>query len=149
MSRRRSFFDEIRRMWERMDDMMSRIWEEPAPALPGEKGGELEVKTPDVDIMETDSELVITSDMPGLSKDDIQIKVSEDAIEVSSEVKKEEKEEEKGYIRRERVYRKFYRKLPLPVSVDAEKAKATYKNGVLEVRLPKKEEKKSFKLEIQ
>ncbi|MEM2906782.1 MAG: Hsp20/alpha crystallin family protein [Candidatus Odinarchaeota archaeon] len=149
MSRRRSFFDEIRRMWERMDDMMSRIWEEPVPALPGEKGGELEVKTPDVDIMETDSELVITSDMPGLSKDDIQIKVSEDAVEVSSEVKREEKEEDKGYIRRERVYRKFYRKLPLPVSVDAEKAKATYKNGVLEVRLPKKEEKKSFKLEIE
>ncbi len=146
---RRSFFDEIRRMWERMDEMMSRIWEEPYPALPGERAGEIEVKTPDVDIMETDSELVITTDMPGLNKDDIQIKVSEDSIEISSEVKREEKEEEKGYIRRERVYRKFYRKLPLPTAVDAEKAKASYKNGVLEVRLPKKEEKKSFTVEIQ
>ncbi len=146
---RRSFFDEIRRMWERMDELMSRIWEEPYPALPGEKTGEIEVKTPDVDIMETESELIVTSDIPGVSKDDIQIKVSEDSLEISSEVKREEKEEDKGYIRRERVYRKFYRKLSLPTPVDAEQAKASYKNGVLEIKLPKKEEKKSFKVEIQ
>lgn len=149
MSKRRSFFDEIRRMWERMEEMMPKLWEEPLLALPGDREEGLTVKTPDVDVMETDSELVITSDMPGLNKDDIQIRVTEDSVEISSEVEKDEKTEDKGYLRRERVHRKFYRKLPLPVGVVADEAKASYKNGVLEVRIPKKEEKKSFKIDVQ
>jgi HSP20 family protein len=146
MVRKRSFFDEMRRMWERMDEMMGNLWEE--PVLPDLKEKDIEVRRPDIDIIESDKELIVTSDIPGLTKEDIDLKVTEDSLEISAESKREEKEEKEGYLRRERSYRKFYRKVPLPKHVVPSEAKANYKNGVLEVRLTKKEETKSTKIDI-
>ncbi|MHA1409022.1 MAG: Hsp20/alpha crystallin family protein [Candidatus Odinarchaeia archaeon] len=146
---RRTFFDEIRRMWEQMDEMMSSLWDETGVGIPEFEEEKLGVRTPDVDIIETGDELVITCDMPGLNKEDIDLKVTEDMIEISSEVKSEDRKEEEGYLRRERSYRKFYRKIPLPKPVIPSKAKAAYNNGVLEVRLKKKEETKSIRINVE
>nr|MDO8082414.1 Hsp20/alpha crystallin family protein [Candidatus Freyarchaeota archaeon] len=102
------------------------------------------------DMKETDSEIIIEAELPGVKKEDININSTEDRVEITAEAKKEEEtEEEREYIRKERVQKKFYRSFTLPVKVYPEKSKATYKNGILELRLPKKEtrEKRSIKIE--
>jgi HSP20 family protein len=75
--------------------------------------------------------------MPGMDKSDIRINVTDgNVLEISAEKKAEAKKEEQGYIRRERMYNRYYRSIRLPVPVDKTKAKATYVNGVLEVTIP-------------
>jgi HSP20 family protein len=109
-----------------------------------------EVRSIYADIRETDSEIIIEAELPGVRKEDININATEDKVEISAETKKEgETGEEQEYIRKEREQRKFHRSFTLPTKVNPEKSKATYKNGILELRLPKKEtrEKKSIKIE--
>jgi len=77
-----------------------------------------------------------------MSKDDIDVKVTDDFITISGEKKKEEKVEKKNYYRMERSYGSFTRSLRLPTEVQTEKATAKFKDGVLEVRIPKTEEAK-------
>ena len=102
------------------------------------------------DIRETDEEIIIIAELPGVRKEDIKINATKDRVEISAEIKPEKEElEGQEYIRRERRPRKFYRSFPLPVEVEPERGKATYRNGVLELRLPKKEsrEKRPIKIE--
>ncbi len=103
------------------------------------------------DIQETDSEIIILAELPGVKKEDIYINGTENTVEISAELKteKEETEEEMKYIHREIIKKKFYRSFKLPAEIIPEKAKATYNNGILELRLPKKEgrERRSIKIE--
>jgi HSP20 family protein len=110
----------------------------------------VEARSMYADMKETDNEIIIEAELPGVKKDDININATEDSVEISAEAKTEEEtEEEHEYIRKEREQKKFYRAFTLPVKVNPEKSKATYKNGILELRLPKKEtrEKRSIKIE--
>ncbi len=127
-------FEELRRIERRLSRILSDLWEKPTITP---RSLFSEVREPFIDIQETDKELIITAEMPGVSKEDIKVNVYDNTIEISAKVKKEEKEEREGYIRRERRAGRFYRAISLPCEVDAKKAKATYKNGILEVRLPK------------
>lgn len=112
----------------------------PRLALSEPKERELiKFEIPAEDLKETDKELLATFDLPGISKEDIQLKVTEDEIEVKAEKKQELKEEKKGYFRQERSYQGFYRKSSLPQKVRPEAVTAEYKNGVLVVKMPKKE----------
>jgi len=97
------------------------------------------------DIRETDEEVIVTVELPGVSKDDIQLKATEDSIEIRVETKKLVEEKGEDFFRKERSYRGFYRRITLPCKVIPEKAKAKYENGILEVRLPKVEAKKKEK----
>ena len=110
-----------------------------------------EVRTIYADMQETDNEIIIVAELPGVKKEDININATEDTVEISAEVKteKEETEKEMEYIHREIIPKKFHRSFKLPVEIIPERAKATYKNGILELRLPKKEsrEKRSIKIE--
>jgi HSP20 family protein len=136
-------FEELRRMQERM----SRIFNELEPvfgerlALPGERGWlrpyEPYTLEPFADVRETDKEVIVTVDLPGVDKKDINIEVQGDVLEISAEKKVEAEEERKGYIKRERAYSRFYKSVRLPTEVDETKAEATLNNGVLEIRLPK------------
>ncbi len=149
-------FEEIRRLERKMNRLFEELWmERPLrAALPGarelapmeERFG---VREPFADVVETDKEVKVAVEIPGVDKKDIKIKTTENSIEISAETKREEKEEKKGYIRRERSYGKFYRAMTLPVKVDAAKAKASYKNGVLEVTLPKTEEEKKTEIKVE
>lgn len=87
--------------------------------------------------------------MPGLEKQDIKINVTEDTLEIATETKHEEKKEEKGYIYRERRSGSYYRAISLPSPVDPDTSKASYENGVLEIKMPKTEVKKKTPLKIE
>ncbi len=87
--------------------------------------------------------------MPGLEKQDIKINLIEDRLEISAETKREEEKKEKGYVYRERRAGSYYRAISLPSPVDPDNAKASYKNGVLEIKMPKTELKKKKPVKIE
>jgi HSP20 family protein len=93
--------------------------------------------SPPVDIYETDDALVLKAELPGFSKDDINIEMKEHTLVIKGERKREDELKEGSYHRTERVYGAFQRSFLLPTTVDQEKVKASYKDGVLELRLPK------------
>ena len=103
---------------------------------------------PAVDISETENDISIRADIPGMSKDDIKVIVHENVLTLKGERRSEKTEEKTNYYRSERVYGSFYRSFSLPSMVNAGKIKANYVNGVLEVSLPKVEEAKPKEIAI-
>ena len=105
---------------------------------------------PAADIVEHDKAVEIRLDMPGVAPEAIEVKLEGEVLTVSAEKKDEKKTESKGWIRQERAWGKFTRSFTLPTTIDASKPEATYKNGVLVVTLPKKDEvlPKSFKVKV-
>jgi len=92
---------------------------------------------PRVDMAESDNEIQITAELPGVDKDNIDVSVSQDRLTIRGEKNKEKEIQEKGYYRLERSYGSFQRNLSLPCEVESDKVNASFKNGVLTVRLPK------------
>ncbi len=111
-------------------------------SLPSEGG----FRTPVADFWETDNEVVATLELPGVDKKDIEINTDKGSLEIKVEKKKEEKDKKHG--RYMSNYTGFYRRLPLSDNVEPDKTKATYNNGILEVRIPKKDEAKKEKKRI-
>jgi HSP20 family protein len=100
--------------------------------------GALSTRTPPVDIIDSDKEIIVNAELPGIPKENVDINVTERAIEISAEAEVVKEEKEEGYHYRERSYNRIHRVLPLPSEVIANKAEANLRNGVLEVRIPKK-----------
>jgi HSP20 family protein len=92
---------------------------------------------PSTDVTETEKNVDVSVELPGMTEKDIDISLSSDAMTIRGEKKIEHEEERKGVYMSERSYGSFYRTIPLPAGVDADKADATFKNGVLTVSLPK------------
>jgi len=115
--------------------------------------GKLEKKTgvwaPDVDIKETETDITVKADLPGLKKEDIEVSVDNDMLVIKGERKFEKEEKDKNYVRVERSYGSFYRSFTIGVPVKEDEIKASYKNGVLEVLVPKAEVKKAKKVEVK
>jgi HSP20 family protein len=107
--------------------------------------------SPQTEMMERDGRLIIRADLPGLTKDDVEVEITDDAITIEGERRGEKDEKGEGFYRSERSYGKFYRRLPLPQGVDAKDASATFNNGVLEIDLPapRRLEEKARRLEIR
>lgn len=103
---------------------------------------------PAMDLVETDGDLVLRADLPGLSEEDVNIELEDNVLTVSGERKIEHEERKEGYYRVERSSGSFRRSLTLPEGVDPEAVKATFDRGVLEVRVPKPEERKPRKVAI-
>lgn len=122
------YIDELERMQKRIADLMEEV---EGPSL--NKG----VIRPLADVHETDEAVVVTMDMPGVEKQDIDISVVEDELRVSAQRKREAEINEEDYHRRERTYTRFERRVLLPVSIKTEEARATLVNGVLQITLPK------------
>lgn len=102
-------------------------------------------KRPFCDLLERENEILLKVDMPGFSKDEIDLEIGEKYVRI----KAEKREEEKGdYIFKERV-KSFYRHIELPCEIKEEEAKAKLKDGVLEIIMPKKERKKGRKIEVE
>lgn len=104
--------------------------------------------SPSVDIFEEKGNMVIKAEMPGMSKEDVNVSITENTVTFSGEKKQEEKVEKKDYYRVERSYGSFCRSFRLPENVNGDKVKASFKDGVLEVRLPKTKEGKQKKITI-
>jgi HSP20 family protein len=93
--------------------------------------------SPSVDIFEENGDMVIKAEMPGIKKEDVDVSVTENMVTISGEKRQEEKVEKRNYHRVERNYGSVCRRFQLPEGVNSDKVKATFQNGVLEVRLPK------------
>ncbi|HET6669791.1 MAG TPA: Hsp20/alpha crystallin family protein [Pyrinomonadaceae bacterium] len=91
---------------------------------------------PQVESFEREGKLVVRADLPGLTRDDINVDIADDAIKIRGERRQENEENEEGYYRSERSYGSFYREIPLPGGVNPEEAKASFNNGVLEITMP-------------
>jgi HSP20 family protein len=91
--------------------------------------------SPQIETFEREGQLVIRADLPGLSKDDVNVELNDDAITISGERHNENEEQREGYYRSERSYGSFYRQIPLPRGVNADDAQASFRNGVLEITL--------------
>jgi HSP20 family protein len=111
------------------------------PWWPGLRMAEGEI-APSIDIYEEGGDVVVKAELPGMKKEDIEVNLTDQAVTVSGEKKKEEKVEKKGYYRLERSYGSFARSFSLPAEVRPDDAKAQFKNGILEIRIPKTEEAK-------
>lgn len=106
---------------------------------------------PSVDVYEDKDEIVVKAELPGMSKDDIEVNLNDHQLTLKGEKKKEEETKEDDYYRCERSFGSFSRVLDLPADVQGEKAKASFKDGLLEIRVPKTEEakKKQIKVKVQ
>jgi HSP20 family protein len=121
-------------------DAVNRLFSEPVTTRPW---------APPVDILENDNELVLKADVPDVDLKDINIEIEHGTLTLKGERKFEKSDQDQGYHRIERSYGQFVRCFSIPDTVDTEKVKAEYKNGVLSVTLPKKEVAKPRPIKVQ
>lgn len=121
------------------EDAVTRLMSEPRTARPW---------SPAVDILESENELVVKADLPDVNQNDIDVQVERQTLTIRGE-RKFQKEENAGFHRIERSYGSFLRSFAVPSTVETDKVAAEYKNGVLTVRLPKKEAAKPRQVKIQ
>jgi HSP20 family protein len=116
--------------------------------VPGNSGGSISRWIPAMDLVESDEEFVLRADLPGLSEQDVNVELDNNVLTISGERKSEHEEHREGYYRVERASGTFSRSLTLPEGVNPEGIKAGFDRGVLEVRIPKPEERKPRKVAI-
>jgi HSP20 family protein len=131
-----------------MQKEFNRLFNEAFPRLWDE--GELSTRTwaPPVDIYETDNNLVLKADLPGIDPKDVEIRVEDSTLYLKGERKFEKEVKEENYHRVERSYGTFTRSFSLPNSIDADKVTAEYKDGQLTLTMPKREEAKPKTIKI-
>jgi len=139
------------RGFERMRRDIDRLWDsffEGGLRRRAEEEGEW---LPALDLAETDNEIVVKAEVPGMDPKDIDISLSDGMLTIKGEKKQEREEKESDYHLVERSYGAFSRSVQLPKEVQREKISAAYKNGVLNITLPKSEEakKKEIKIKVQ
>ncbi|MCX7920320.1 MAG: Hsp20/alpha crystallin family protein [bacterium] len=115
----------------------------------GERGAFDTSWAPSVDIYETKDAVVIDAELPGIKQNDISVTVSDNVLTIKGEKKQEKEVKEENYHRVERAYGSFSRSFTLPVGVQSDKIKASYKDGVLKITLPKAEEAKPKQIPIE
>jgi HSP20 family protein len=103
---------------------------------------------PPMDLVEADDHFVLKADLPGLSEGDVNIEVQDGTLTISGERRAEHEQRERGYYRIERAFGSFNRSLTLPDGVDPDGIAASFTHGVLEVRIPKPEQRKPRRIEI-
>jgi HSP20 family protein len=139
-------FRELEEMSDRLNRMISR------PALPRTNGKETMVVadwTPSVDISETDGEYLIKAEIPDVKKEDVKVTLEDGVLTIQGVRNQESEEKGKKYHRVERSYGSFVRSFSLPDLVDEEKVKAEFKDGVLNLQLPKSEKAKPKAIEVK
>lgn len=149
-------FEEMRRLQSEMERVFRNFGSERL-LLEGKAPKDKEVapwhgfRMPVADMYETDKNIVAEFELPGVDKKNIELNVTDDAVEVKVQQKAEVKEEKKGFYRYESRSHQFFRRLPLPEGVDTSNADATFKEDILKVEIPKTENalQKAKRLEIK
>jgi HSP20 family protein len=141
------------RTLQRLSDEFDRMFDDfgfgrRSMATPLWKGAGSGMWAPDIEVFQRGDQLVIKADLPGLSKDDLTIDLTDDAVSIQGERKAEQKEEREGYYRSERSYGSFHRVVPLPDGAITEQAKADFRDGVLEITMPAPPASRGRRLEI-
>jgi len=118
-----------------MDEMFRRLLGEPL-----DSDGKVPAWTPRIDVEETDKEILVKADLPGVDPKDVDVSVHDDTLFLKGEKKEEHEEKKKNYHRVERFEGSFYRAIPLPAGTDPDKVLASSAKGVVTVTIPKKPE---------
>jgi HSP20 family protein len=133
-----------------LQERMNRLFEQTLDRSRGEREGMVAgTWAPAVDIYETPDSIVLQAELPGLSKDDIDIQVRDNVLTLKGERRSEKEIKEGNYLRVERAYGGFQRAFTLPAAVQADKIRAVFKDGVLDVSIPKAEEAKPKQIKIE
>jgi HSP20 family protein len=128
------------REFEDMSTKLGRFFSQPyLRRTVDDDGGFFADFSPAVDVQETDKEYIVKADLPDVKKEDVKVGIEDGVLTLEGERKQEKEEKNKKFHRVERAYGKFVRRLALPTEVDAQKVAAEFKDGVLNVRLPKAE----------
>ena len=131
-----------------LQQRINRLFEEVFPR--GERAEVVQAAwAPAVDIYEEPEAILIEADLPGLNKDDVSVNLENNVLTIQGERKLEREDKRENYRRIERAYGVFARSFTLPSNVDAAKIDAEFKDGVLRIRLPKKEEAKPRQIEVK
>jgi HSP20 family protein len=138
-------------IFQRWNDDMERLFSDFGFGRSAIAGGQRGAWAPQVEMSQRGHELIVRADLPGLSKDDVKVEINDDVLTIQGERKQEHEEEREGWHRSERSYGSFHRAIPLPEGTIADSAKATFKNGVLEITLqaPPEEVNRGRRLEIK
>lgn len=140
-------FEEMEKMF---DNYFSRGWMRPFhmdwPSFPKMKA--FEGKTPSVDVIDRDDEVIVKAELPGVDKKDLDISVTSNTVTIKGSTSHEEKEEKGDYYRCEISRGSYSRTLSLPVDVDEEKTQAKFKDGILELTLPKVKKSKRHTVKV-
>ena len=128
-----------------MNRLFNTVYDAPAP---GGNGGTMRRWMPAMDLLETEDHFVLRADLPGMTEQDVNIEVEDRVLTVSGERKAEHETSKEGYHRVERAFGSFSRSLTLPEGVNPEAVQAEFHNGVLEVWIPKPEERKPRNIQI-
>jgi HSP20 family protein len=127
------FADELVRIWGQTWPLMPRPARRPFTWM-----AEMPTKwAPRVDIFEQNGEIVVKAELAGVKKEDVKVSIQDDDLVIEGERREEQEVKEENYYRMERAYGSFYRRLPMPSGIAADQIKATFTEGVLEVRMPK------------
>ena len=135
---------EISSLQQEMNRLFSTFFDAPA----GPANGAPRRWVPAMDLVETEDHFVLRADLPGLAEGDVSIEVEDNVLTVSGERKAEHETTKEGYHRVERAFGSFSRSLTLPDGVDADAVTASFDRGVLEIRIPKPEQRKPRKISI-
>ena len=127
-----------------MNRLFNTVFDSPTPA----GNGGLRRWMPAMDLVESGDHFVLRADLPGLSEEDVNIEVEDRVLTISGERKAEHQVDKDGFHRIERAFGTFSRSLTLPEGIDPEAVQASFDRGVLEVRIPKPEERKPRKITI-
>lgn len=138
-------FRELARMEREMEDLFGRFFRD----WPWPRTDVARAWAPAVDMLDRKDEIVLRADLPGLEQKDVRVTVQDGMLTIQGERKEEKEVKEENYYQCERWAGSFARSLALPPGADAEKIKATFKNGVLEVHIPKALEAKGKTIEIK
>lgn len=125
-----------------------RPWRFEWPSFP-ELARPLEGIAPKIDVIDRESEILVRAEIPGVDKKDLEVSVSENTLTLKGETRREEKEERGDYHRHEISVGAFARTVALPAEVDGDKAKAAFKDGILDVTLPKREQVRRHSIKLE
>jgi len=134
---------EVVRMQRDVEDMVERLFGDVSPTTGGA------TFAPPIDIVDRGSEILVRADLPGMEQKDIQIELQDGILSIRGERKEQREETSDNYRWSERWEGTFHRAISLPTGVDPGKVQAQFKNGVLEVHLPKKQEASAKKIEVK
>ncbi|HTW92843.1 MAG TPA: Hsp20/alpha crystallin family protein [bacterium] len=146
MARNITTWDPLREVSTMREDM-ERLFDSMLGRYPRER--EQALWAPAVDVEETSEAVIVRAELPGMKREDIKVRVAEDTVTISGERKYEAEQKDRTFHRIERAYGSFQRTIVLPVSVQGDKAAASYKSGVLELNLPKAERVKTREITVE
>jgi len=144
--------------WDLFDTLDRHVWEDPwapgwmrrwMPTSWPERWLESDTKISALDLVDTGKEFKVIAEVPGVSKKDLQVNITQNGLSICGETSTENKAEEKGYIRRERSYSTICRNITFPEEVNPDKAEANLSDGILEIKVAKKTPTKGRNIPIK